>query len=72
MNHRFVWMAREMSLSRRVRHLEERWAYYLAFGPSLHLLSHLLANKHVLVNQVFRRQHFVPVVMVLPMVQYLR
>ncbi|KAE9400777.1 hypothetical protein BT96DRAFT_965188 [Gymnopus androsaceus JB14] len=28
----FVWIARGMSLSRRVRHLEERWAYYLAFG----------------------------------------
>ncbi|KAF6764777.1 etoposide-induced protein 2.4-domain-containing protein [Ephemerocybe angulata] len=28
----FVWVARGMSLSRRVRHLEERWAYYLAFG----------------------------------------
>jgi len=28
----FVWMARGMSLSRRIRHLEERWAYYFAFG----------------------------------------
>ncbi|KAJ3856312.1 etoposide-induced protein 2.4-domain-containing protein [Lentinula lateritia] len=28
----FVWVARGMSLSRRVRYLEERWAYYLAFG----------------------------------------
>ncbi|KAJ7582839.1 etoposide-induced protein 2.4-domain-containing protein [Mycena floridula] len=28
----FVWVARGMSLSRRIRHLEERWAYYLAFG----------------------------------------
>nr|GAT43988.1 predicted protein [Mycena chlorophos] len=28
----FVWIARGMSLSGRVRHLEERWAYYLAFG----------------------------------------
>ncbi|KAK7014995.1 etoposide-induced protein 2.4-domain-containing protein [Favolaschia claudopus] len=28
----FVWIARGMSLSSRVRHLEERWAYYLAFG----------------------------------------
>lgn len=29
---RFVWIARGLSLSRRIRHLEERWAYYLAFG----------------------------------------
>ncbi|KAJ7870243.1 hypothetical protein B0H13DRAFT_2062089, partial [Mycena leptocephala] len=29
---RFVWIARGLSLSGRVRHLEERWAYYLAFG----------------------------------------
>ncbi|KAI0317863.1 etoposide-induced protein 2.4-domain-containing protein [Amylostereum chailletii] len=28
----FIWIARGMSLSRRVRHLEERWMYYLAFG----------------------------------------
>ncbi|KAJ7090030.1 etoposide-induced protein 2.4-domain-containing protein [Mycena crocata] len=28
----FVWIARGMSLSGRIRHLEERWAYYLAFG----------------------------------------
>jgi len=28
----FVWIARGLSLSRRIRHLEERWAYYLAFG----------------------------------------
>ncbi|KAF8212401.1 etoposide-induced protein 2.4-domain-containing protein [Mycena galopus ATCC 62051] len=28
----FVWIARGLSLSGRVRHLEERWAYYLAFG----------------------------------------
>ncbi|ESK96916.1 uncharacterized protein Moror_6494 [Moniliophthora roreri MCA 2997] len=28
----FVWIARGLSLSSRVRHLEERWAYYLAFG----------------------------------------
>ncbi|KII89010.1 hypothetical protein PLICRDRAFT_139174 [Plicaturopsis crispa FD-325 SS-3] len=28
----FIWIARGMSLSRRVRHLEERWAYYFAFG----------------------------------------
>ncbi|KAJ7063152.1 etoposide-induced protein 2.4-domain-containing protein [Mycena amicta] len=27
-----VWIARGMNLSGRVRHLEERWAYYLAFG----------------------------------------
>ena len=29
---RFVWIARGLSLSRRIRHLEERWAYYFAFG----------------------------------------
>ncbi|KAF9264739.1 EI24-domain-containing protein [Marasmius fiardii PR-910] len=28
----FVWIARGLSLSSRVRYLEERWAYYLAFG----------------------------------------
>ncbi|KAF9009420.1 etoposide-induced protein 2.4-domain-containing protein [Cyathus striatus] len=28
----FVWIARGLSLSRRIRHLEERWAYYFAFG----------------------------------------
>ncbi|KAI0350077.1 hypothetical protein OH77DRAFT_1525115 [Trametes cingulata] len=28
----FIWIARGYSLSRRVRHLEERWAYYFAFG----------------------------------------
>lgn len=28
----FVWIAKGMSLSQRVRHLEDRWAYYLAFG----------------------------------------
>ncbi|KAJ7685033.1 etoposide-induced protein 2.4-domain-containing protein [Mycena polygramma] len=28
----FIWIARGLSLSGRVRHLEERWAYYLAFG----------------------------------------
>ncbi|KAH9930913.1 etoposide-induced protein 2.4-domain-containing protein [Fomitopsis serialis] len=27
-----VWITRGLSLSRRVRHLEERWAYYWAFG----------------------------------------
>ncbi|KAJ7219127.1 etoposide-induced protein 2.4-domain-containing protein [Mycena pura] len=36
----FVWIARGVSLSGRVRHLEERWAYYLAFGfPSAALCS---------------------------------
>lgn len=29
---RFVWIARGMSLAKRVRHVEERWAYYFAFG----------------------------------------
>jgi len=28
----FIWIARGMSLAKRVRHLEERWAYYFAFG----------------------------------------
>ncbi|KAF9495986.1 hypothetical protein BDN71DRAFT_1446674 [Pleurotus eryngii] len=28
----FVWIANNFSLSRRIRHLEERWAYYLTFG----------------------------------------
>ncbi|KAF5330643.1 hypothetical protein D9619_006027 [Psilocybe cf. subviscida] len=28
----FVWIARGLSLSGRIRHLEERWAYYFAFG----------------------------------------
>ncbi|KAF9036588.1 etoposide-induced protein 2.4-domain-containing protein [Panaeolus papilionaceus] len=27
-----LWIARGYSLSRRIRHLEERWAYFLAFG----------------------------------------
>ncbi|PCH38477.1 hypothetical protein WOLCODRAFT_136303 [Wolfiporia cocos MD-104 SS10] len=27
-----VWTSRGLSLARRVRHLEERWAYYFAFG----------------------------------------
>jgi len=28
----FIWIARGFPLARRVRHIEERWAYYLAFG----------------------------------------
>lgn len=28
----FLWIARGLSLSRRIRYLEERWMYYLAFG----------------------------------------
>ncbi|TBU29045.1 etoposide-induced protein 2.4-domain-containing protein [Dichomitus squalens] len=36
----FIWIARGLSLSRRVRHLEERWAYYFAFGlPSAALCT---------------------------------
>ncbi|KAF8162907.1 etoposide-induced protein 2.4-domain-containing protein [Crassisporium funariophilum] len=36
----FVWIARGLSLSRRMRHLEERWAYYFAFGlPSAALCT---------------------------------
>ena len=36
---RFIWIARGMSLPRRVRHLEERWAYYFAFGAWLFPLA---------------------------------
>lgn len=32
LDERFVWVAKGMNLAQRVRHLEERWAYYLAFG----------------------------------------
>ncbi|KAJ7632466.1 etoposide-induced protein 2.4-domain-containing protein [Roridomyces roridus] len=36
----FVWIARGWSLSRRVRYLEEHWAYFLAFGfPSAALCT---------------------------------
>lgn len=28
----FIWIARGLSLASRVRHLEERWVYYFAFG----------------------------------------
>jgi len=28
----FIWIARGLSLSRRIRYLEERWVYYFAFG----------------------------------------
>ncbi|KIL68581.1 hypothetical protein M378DRAFT_71289 [Amanita muscaria Koide BX008] len=28
----FVWVAKGMSLAKRTRHVEERWAYFLAFG----------------------------------------
>jgi len=36
----FVWIARGLPLSRRIRHLEERWAYYFAFGlPSATLCN---------------------------------
>ncbi|PFH52432.1 hypothetical protein AMATHDRAFT_140128 [Amanita thiersii Skay4041] len=34
----FVWIARGMSLARRIRHIEERWAYYLAFGLPVTIL----------------------------------
>lgn len=33
--YRPLWIARGYSLSRRMRHLEERWAYYFAFGAYL-------------------------------------
>ncbi len=29
---RFVWISRGYSLSRRIRYLEERWAYFFSFG----------------------------------------
>ncbi|KAF9566253.1 hypothetical protein CPC08DRAFT_682555 [Agrocybe pediades] len=36
----FVWIARGLSLAGRIRHLEERWAYYFAFGlPSAALCT---------------------------------
>ncbi|TFK72171.1 hypothetical protein BDN72DRAFT_836563 [Pluteus cervinus] len=36
----FVWIARGMSLAKRIRHIEERWAYYFAFGlPSAALCT---------------------------------
>jgi len=28
----FIWIARGLSLSRRIRYLEERWMYFFAFG----------------------------------------
>lgn len=34
----FVWIARNMALARRVRYLEERWAYFFAFGLPASLL----------------------------------
>jgi len=43
----FVWVARGLSLARRIRHLEERWAYYFAFGFPLAALCNFgtgLAN----------------------------
>jgi hypothetical protein len=29
---RFIWIARGLSLAKRIKHLEERWAYYFGFG----------------------------------------
>ncbi|KIY51021.1 hypothetical protein FISHEDRAFT_17946, partial [Fistulina hepatica ATCC 64428] len=46
----FVWIARGLSLASRVRHLEERWAYYFAFGfppAALCIWSSSLANAAV-------------------------
>ncbi|KAI0792858.1 etoposide-induced protein 2.4-domain-containing protein [Abortiporus biennis] len=43
----FIWIASGLSLSRRLRHLEERWAYYFAFGlptAALCMLGSTLAN----------------------------
>ncbi|KAG8967054.1 hypothetical protein FRC03_010802 [Tulasnella sp. 419] len=34
----YVWIARGMSLAQRVRYLEERWAYFLAYGLPLALV----------------------------------
>ncbi|KAN0076893.1 Etoposide-induced protein [Tylopilus felleus] len=34
----FIWVARGLSLSGRVRYLEERWAYFFAFGLPLAVL----------------------------------
>lgn len=40
LGHRFVWIARGLSLSKRVRYLEERWPYFFAFGfPSAALCT---------------------------------
>lgn len=36
--YRFIWVARGLSLSGRVRYLEERWAYFFAFGLPLAVL----------------------------------
>lgn len=36
---RFIWVARNLSIAGRVRHLEERWAYYFAFGNAPFLLK---------------------------------
>lgn len=48
---RFIWIARGLSLSRRVRHLEERWAYYFAFGTySLMFLAPARDNMIILVG----------------------
>ncbi|EKM55925.1 uncharacterized protein PHACADRAFT_174086 [Phanerochaete carnosa HHB-10118-sp] len=43
----FIWIARGYSLSRRMRYLEERWAYYFAFGlppTALCMFGSTLAN----------------------------
>lgn len=41
----FLWISRGLSLARRVRHIEERWGYYLAFGahvPNFYCRSYKL------------------------------
>ncbi|KAH8108159.1 etoposide-induced protein 2.4-domain-containing protein [Cristinia sonorae] len=46
----FIWITRGHSLSRRLRHLEERWAYYLGFGlptTALCMWGSTLANAAV-------------------------
>ncbi|TDL27609.1 hypothetical protein BD410DRAFT_740801 [Rickenella mellea] len=43
----FIWIARGYTLAQRIRHVEERWAYYLAFGfpaAALCMLGSSLAN----------------------------
>ena len=40
LGYRFIWIARGLSLSKRVRYLEERWPYFFAFGfPSAALCT---------------------------------
>ena len=45
--HRFIWIARGLSLSQRIRHLEERWAYYFAFGKQYIIWLLVLSNEFI-------------------------